>query len=233
MFCLESSLYMQTSVNIGYTDYVHQWCLWSWPFSPFNTCHKLWTEICDIRQIFKGELIKFCEIFPKITLKLFQNSQKPLFKCIKLVINTAKCDVCLFLHKICCKMVWKFCKIWKIFRELDSRWAKFCEISSRNVRYGMCYLYLCPCRHDITPHKAIFNLSFLKKVFFFWFSYCLQNASICCTVKSQQEITRNFTITNMEECKLQSTTGYTEWIWTAEKIAVMILKFKHCSFTIE
>ena len=43
-------------------------------------CHKLWTEICEIRQIFKGDLIKFCEIFTKITLKLPKYSQKPLFK---------------------------------------------------------------------------------------------------------------------------------------------------------
>ena len=33
------------------------------------------------RQIFKGDLIKFCEIFTKITLELPRNSQKPLFKC--------------------------------------------------------------------------------------------------------------------------------------------------------
>ena len=33
------------------------------------------------------------------------------FKCKKLVINTTKCDLCLFLHKMCCKMVWKFCEI--------------------------------------------------------------------------------------------------------------------------
>ena len=70
-----------------------------------HTCHKLWTEICEIRQIFKGELIKFCEIFTKITSELPQNSQKPLFKCKKLVINTTKCDLCLFLYIICCKMV--------------------------------------------------------------------------------------------------------------------------------
>ena len=37
---------------------------------------------------FKGDLIKFCEIFKKIALELPQNSQKPLFKCKKLVINT-------------------------------------------------------------------------------------------------------------------------------------------------
>ena len=34
------------------------------------TCHKQWTEISEIRQVFKWDLIKFCEIFTKITLKL-------------------------------------------------------------------------------------------------------------------------------------------------------------------
>ena len=70
-----------------------------------HTCHKLWTEICEMRQIFMGDLIKLCEIFTKITLELPQNSQKPLFKCKTLVINATKCDFCLFLYKICCKMV--------------------------------------------------------------------------------------------------------------------------------
>ena len=46
-----------------------------------HTCQKLQTEICEIRQMFKGDLIKFCEIFTKITLELPQSSQKPLFKC--------------------------------------------------------------------------------------------------------------------------------------------------------
>ena len=44
-----------------------------------------------IRQILKGYLITFCEIFTKITLELPQNSQKPLLKCKKPVINTTKC----------------------------------------------------------------------------------------------------------------------------------------------
>ena len=38
---------------------------------------------------------------------------------------------------MCCKMVWKYCEIWKILWELASRWAKFCEILSHSVRYGM------------------------------------------------------------------------------------------------
>ena len=58
--------------------------------------------MCEIGQIFKGDLIKFCEIFTKLALELSQNSKKHLFKCKKLVINTIKCDVCIFLHKMCC-----------------------------------------------------------------------------------------------------------------------------------
>ena len=81
--------------------------------------------------------MKFCEIFTKIPLELPQHSQKPLFKCKKLVLNTTKCDLCLFPHKMCYKMVWKFCEIWKILLDLASRWAKFCEILSHIVRYGM------------------------------------------------------------------------------------------------
>ena len=37
-------------------------------------------------------------------------------------------------------MVSKFCEIWKILWELASGWAKFCEILSHGVRYGM-YMY--------------------------------------------------------------------------------------------
>ena len=43
--------------------------------------HKLWAEICAVWPIFKGDLIKFCEILTKITLKLYKNSLKPIFKC--------------------------------------------------------------------------------------------------------------------------------------------------------
>ena len=38
-----------------------------------------------------------CEIFTKTTLEFPQNSQTPLFKCKKLVINTSKCDLCFFI----------------------------------------------------------------------------------------------------------------------------------------
>ena len=47
----------------------------------------------------------------------------------------------LFLHKMCCKMVWKFCEIWNFLWELASRWAKFWEILIHSVRYGM-YAYV-------------------------------------------------------------------------------------------
>ena len=53
------------------------------------------------------------------------------------MINTKKCDLCLFLHKMCCKIFWKCFEIWKFLWELMSRWAKFCEILSHSVRYGM------------------------------------------------------------------------------------------------
>ena len=54
--------------------------------------------------MFKGDLIKFCEIFTKIALELPQNSKKPLFKCKKLVINTIKCFYAYFFIK--CVVRW-------------------------------------------------------------------------------------------------------------------------------
>ena len=79
-----------------------------------HTCHKLWTKICEIRQNFKGDLTKFCEIFLNITLELPQYSLNSFFffSCKKVVKTTTVCDLCLFLHKIYCKIVWKFCEIW-------------------------------------------------------------------------------------------------------------------------
>ena len=66
-----------------------------------HTCHKLWTKICEIRQNFKGDLTKFCEIFLNITLELPQYSLKSFLSCKKHVKTTIVCDLCLFLHKIC------------------------------------------------------------------------------------------------------------------------------------
>ena len=74
-------------------------------------CINIHAISCEKRPFFKGDLIKFCEIFTKVTLELPQNSQKPLFKCKKLVTNTTTWDLCLFLHKMC----WKFCEIWKSY----------------------------------------------------------------------------------------------------------------------
>ena len=48
-------------------------------FQKWHTCHKLWTEICEIWQFFKGDLIKFCEIYAKITFELTQNNQNAAF----------------------------------------------------------------------------------------------------------------------------------------------------------
>ena len=102
-----------------------------------HTCHKLWTKICEIRQNFKWDLTKFCEIFLNITLELPHYSLKFSFSCKKLVKTTKMWDLCLFLHKISCKMVWKFCEIWTFYGNCLFRLAKFCDILSHSVRYGM------------------------------------------------------------------------------------------------
>ena len=52
--------------NSGYTNFHY-------------TCHKLWTKICGIRQHFKGDLTKFCEIFLNITLELPEYNLKYFF----------------------------------------------------------------------------------------------------------------------------------------------------------
>ena len=107
-----------------------------------HTCHKLWTKICEIRQKFKRDLTKFCEIFLNITLELPQYSLKSLLLCKKLVKTTTVCDLWLFLHKISRKMVCKFYEIWIFLWELPSRWAKFCEILSHSMRYSMYVIIL-------------------------------------------------------------------------------------------
>ena len=43
-------------------DLVHIWYV--------HTCHQLLTDICEILQIFREDLMKFCEIFMKVTFKL-------------------------------------------------------------------------------------------------------------------------------------------------------------------
>ena len=84
----------------------------------------------ETRQSFKGDLTKFCEIFLNIPLELPQYSLKSLFSCKKLVKTTIVCDVCLFLHKICCKNGRKI--LWDL-----NILSEFCENLSHNVRYGM------------------------------------------------------------------------------------------------
>ena len=56
------------------------------------------------------------------------------------MINTKKCDVCLFLHVLLdgLKILWDL----KILWEMASRCAKFCEILSQSVRYGMYIIWI-------------------------------------------------------------------------------------------
>ena len=70
-----------------------------------HTCHKLWTEICEIRQNFKWDLIKFCETWTKLAFKLPKGILKPLFSFNKLSIDTIQCDLCLLFHKISYKFI--------------------------------------------------------------------------------------------------------------------------------
>ena len=55
------------------------------------------------------------------------------FLCKKLVKTTTVCDICLFLHKICCKMVQKFCEIWIFY---GNCWI-LVRFLSHSMRYGM------------------------------------------------------------------------------------------------
>ena len=68
-----------------------------------HTCHMLCTKICEIRENFKGDLTKFCEIFLNFTLELPKYTLKSFVSCMKLVKTATMCDLCLFLHKICCE----------------------------------------------------------------------------------------------------------------------------------
>ena len=82
-------------------------------------------------------MIKFCEIFTKITFELPNNSQKPLFKCKKHGINKLKSDLCLFFHQMCCKMVWKFMRVGKSYGNWlpgEKNSVRLCEIW--HVRYS-------------------------------------------------------------------------------------------------
>ena len=58
-----------------------------------HTCHKLWAEICEIRQNYKWDLIKFCETFTKIAFKLPKCILLPLFSFNKLLTDIIKCNL--------------------------------------------------------------------------------------------------------------------------------------------
>ena len=60
--------------------------------------------MCEIKHIFKGDVIKFCDVFYKNHFGAPQNSQKPLFECKKLVIKTKTCDNVYFIIK--CVVRW-------------------------------------------------------------------------------------------------------------------------------
>ena len=53
-----------------------------------HTWHRLWTKICEMRQNFKWDLIKFCETFTKIAFKLPKGILKPLSSFNKPLIDT-------------------------------------------------------------------------------------------------------------------------------------------------
>ena len=77
----------------------------------FHVCHKLWTKFCEIRQNFMGDLTKFCEVFFNITLELPQYSLKSFFLHARSMWQPQQFVINVFLHKICGKIVWKFCEI--------------------------------------------------------------------------------------------------------------------------
>ena len=67
---------------------------------------------------------------------------------------------------MCCKMVWKFCEIWKILWEMAFRWAKFCEILSHSVRYGMyVVIYEYPGRMEATICLSNISIKIQEKIF--------------------------------------------------------------------
>ena len=129
MYCFSSGVVVVFVVGVGCVNFL---CL-----GHFHTRHKLWTDTCEIRQNFKWDLIKFCETFTKIAFKLPKGILKSSFSFNKLLTDTIKWDLCLLCHKISDKFIYKFCEIWKFFWELAFRWAKFCEVLSHSVRYGM------------------------------------------------------------------------------------------------
>ena len=71
---------------------------------------------CGLKSVRYGKILR--EIwqnsvrFSYTSLWSSHNIVCPFSSCKNLVKTTIVCDLWLFLHKICCKMVWKFCEIW-------------------------------------------------------------------------------------------------------------------------
>ena len=107
---------------------------------------------------------------------------------MKLVTNATKCDVCLFFHKMCSKMVWKFCDIWKILWELASRWAKFCEISSHSVIYGM-YETVTQIRLFLKEKFIawIFQIFTVHALFYHWYMWATHDKTCFCHATNKGE----------------------------------------------
>ena len=105
----ESSLFAQTSLseNLGTL----------WPRLPLKPGFDDMFSSCGKKNIWKCALCGF----------VFQRYGK----------STYASNLSDHPMKMCCKMVWKFCEILKSYGELAFRWAKFCEILSHSVRYGM------------------------------------------------------------------------------------------------
>ena len=125
------------------------WCCVHGYYS--HTCHKLWTKICEIRQKFMGDLTKFCEIFLNITLELPQYNLKSFFMW-ESGENPQQCVINIYFF-IKSFLKWtensvRFVFLW----EMPSRWAKFCEILSHSVRYGVYVLPAGTCRlYNVEP----------------------------------------------------------------------------------
>ena len=134
---------------------LHKHVAWSGP----HTCHKMWTKICEIRQNFKRDLTKFRDIF--ITLELSQYSLKSFFPAFRSLWKPESVDLCLFLYKICCglKILWDLIFLW----ELPSRCAKFCEILSHSVRYGIYGTTFTDCRFSLLFPRILYKADSKEK----------------------------------------------------------------------
>ena len=113
------------------------WC-WLLQFQLAWSTHAIscGLKICEIRQNFKESLTKFCEIFLNITLELPHCSLKSFFY----VRSLWKPQLCVIYVYFFIKYIVKWSENslrFEFLWELLPRWAKFCEILSHSVRYGM------------------------------------------------------------------------------------------------